>query len=64
LKEVDMSKATSLEMIGNDAFRNCIALVRVKWPPNLKFIGGGAFARCVRVREADMDKLMEYYLIG
>jgi len=64
LKEVDMSKATSLQIIALHAFANCGALVRVKWPPNLKTLGVCAFWRCRSLEEADMSNLHALYIIG
>merc|ERR1711935_556346 len=57
LKEVDMSKALSLQIIAKDAFLYCRALALVKWSPNLEDIGSVAFYECTSLKEADMSKL-------
>ena len=46
LKKVDMSGAYSLKSIGHRAFQYCSALSIIKWAPNLKTIGKGAFGDC------------------
>ena len=64
LKEVDMSKALSLQIIAWQAFRERNALVRVKWSPNLKTIGKRAFCECTSLKEADMSRLDALETIG
>ncbi|CAJ1935161.1 unnamed protein product [Cylindrotheca closterium] len=56
LKEVDFSKATALEMIGEEAFIYCTSLGGTfKCPPSVKTIGYQAFSQCVNLKEADFS---------
>ncbi len=51
LKEVDLSRMTGLETLGQSSFSGCTSLERVVLPSQLKYLGKLAFSGCTNLKE-------------
>ena len=52
LATVDLSHATQLDTIGNNAFADCIALESITVPASVSYLGSSAFRTCTALRTA------------
>ena len=64
LKEVDFSKCTQLESIGESAFSSCQKIKRICLPAALKTIEKYAFDNCILLEEVDFSKCTQLESIG
>ena len=64
LKKVDLSKASKLKIIPNNAFRNCTNLSEVLLPKKLEVIGSYAFAQCPKLKPVKLPETLDAIQLG